>query len=185
MAILYSIKKDERLVVFSPGGNATVHGPGKTFVVPFFQSAALVNIATRFMTLPEVRLATVGNLVVARGSCQYCVVDPIKASNKDIARKTREALHTTLSLVFAEASLVQCLKKHHHVEKKVLDRVNEPAQEWGVTVSSVRIVDVPLARSLAGELAWTLTAVIGDIVRLTDQGGKSENLPWIGDGMDI
>lgn len=141
----------ERAIVLRLGQFQGIRGPGLFFIVPILDRVRLVD--TRIITedIRHQEVITRDNVpVTINGVLFFRVIDVESAVMKiqDYVWAIRQLAQTALRDVVGGVTLDELLAERERIGKLVEDVVDKQAQEWGMDVTGIRLLDIDMPEDL-------------------------------------
>jgi len=145
----------QSLVIFQNGQAIKVVGTtSMTLLLPFIQTAKLVDTSRKSQTIPAFYDAFTKQAPLVQGTFEYRVFEPLKAVGNDNLRKDIESIITiALQRVLEYATIAQCLTEKSVVETRTLEIANLKCAAFGVAITSLQIDSFPRHRQLLLQIA--------------------------------
>lgn len=120
-------------------------GPGYHFIYPFVSSTSAFDTRTQTIDVKKQKAITKDNSPVNADAVVYIKVMDAKRAflNVDEYKTATASLaQTTLRAVLGDMELDETLKNRQQINKRIQDELDEPTDEWGVSVESVEVREV-------------------------------------------
>ncbi|MBU6454301.1 MAG: hypothetical protein KGS72_21165 [Cyanobacteria bacterium REEB67] len=150
------VKDNTRLVVYRLGKVIATKGSGIHLIVPFLDSAELVDTRLMALETPVVKASTLDNRSVNIAAvCMFQVGDAKKAVTKveDAAKATAGAAQLVLRNIVGQIDLNNLQTEQKGVNKKLKGALEKQTREWGINIKSVEIKDLQVCDPDTSEIA--------------------------------
>jgi regulator of protease activity HflC (stomatin/prohibitin superfamily) len=172
------VGRNQSLVIFQNGqaikvvGGINANKPTRArqiaLILPFIQSAKLVDISNRCRAIPLFFDVSSNQTPVVLGTFEFEVNEPSKAvSNDDLQKSIEHVLAHALKRVLEDATIVQCLTEKSLIAARALEIANLRCAAWGVAMTSLKIDSFPRHRQLLFQIATMPYIVYWQIVEET------------------
>ena len=134
----------------------SVRNPGVTFLVPFIDTMALVDMRETPRTGDRQDVITKDNVsVVVNATIFSQVVDPKLAlfSVSSYLLAVDQISRTTLRAIFGEMSLDQCLSQREQINTRLQTQMETVTDKWGVRINRVEILDILPPQNILNAMA--------------------------------
>lgn len=151
----------ERALVFRLGKFHAVKGPGPFFMLPFFDSAKLVDTRIVTLDIPRRQAITKDNVPVALDGVIFMrVTDPGQAVTRvrNYEHAIQQYAQTALRDIVGSMTLDEVLADRELVGKKIEEMVEVEIDGWGLDVAAIRIQDIELPEDLKRVMARQASA---------------------------
>ena len=143
-------------MVFRLGRLVAFRGPGLSFVIPFIEKMARVDLRTLTMNVAPQEVITRDNVSVKVAAVVYFrVVDPNSALTQveKYLFAISQLAQTTLRSVCGQAELDQILSERERINAQIQEIVDAQALPWGIKVSLVAVKDIDLPQDMQRAMA--------------------------------
>lgn len=151
----------EKALVFRLGKFTALKGPGLFFLIPFFDSAKLVDTRIQTIEIPHRQAITQDNVPVRIDGVIFMrVSDPSAAVIRvqDYLQAVVEYAQTALRDIVGSSSLDQILADREALGRKLEEMVEQEIDGWGLDVAAIRIQDIELPEDLKRVMARQASA---------------------------
>jgi regulator of protease activity HflC (stomatin/prohibitin superfamily) len=134
----------------------SVRNPGVTFLVPFIDTMALVDMRETPRTGDRQDVITKDNVsVVVNATIFSQVVDPKLAlfSVSSYLLAVDQISRTTLRAIFGEMSLDECLSQREQINTRLQTQMESVTDKWGVRINRVEILDILPPQNILNAMA--------------------------------
>jgi regulator of protease activity HflC (stomatin/prohibitin superfamily) len=141
----------ERGVVLRLGKLVGIKGPGVFYLIPGIDTARFIDMRTLVVNIPHQKVITQDNVPAEIDSALFFLVnDAQKAvtSIRDFQFAISQYAQAALRDVIGGLTLDELLSERERIQKKILEAVENKAQEWGLYLDSVRLQDIELPEDL-------------------------------------
>lgn len=168
----------QRLVVFRLGRLLGVKGPGLVLLVPFIDSAKVVDLREFVIDIPPQTCITKDNAPVDIDLLIYMkVFDPIKSVTEVqnyVAAATGLAV-TTLRAVVGDLALDDVLAKRDYINSTLRAKLDEITDRWGIKVTSVEIKEIKPPRDVQEAMIKQMAAERNRRAMILEAEGKKQS----------
>ncbi len=174
-----------RLIIFRLGRCMGAKGPGLVLLIPFVDTAVMVDLREQVREIPHQNCITLDNLSIAVDFIWYYkVVDPtesvLKVGNFEAASQGMAT--TTLRAVVGGIALDDVLSKREEINNQLRSRLDEVTERWGVKVTNVEIREINPPREIQEAMARQMTAERIRRAVVTESTGQREAAINVADG---
>jgi regulator of protease activity HflC (stomatin/prohibitin superfamily) len=141
------VKDGSRLVVFRMGRVVATKGAGVHMIMPFVESADIVDTRLMMLETPAVSARTIDGIAVTLSAiCTFQISDAKKAVTgvEDAPKATAVAAQTGLSQVVQQIDAASLTTELKGVNKKLKAILTKQTQSWGITIKSVEVKNVQI-----------------------------------------
>ena len=141
----------ERAIVLRLGVFVGIRGPGLFFILPIIERVRIIDIRVQTRDIRRQEVITRDNVPVAiNGVLFFKVVKVEDAVIKvyDFLFAISELAQTALRDVAGGMTLDEVLAERERIEKMIQEVVEKDAQEWGLDVTAIRLMDIELPEDL-------------------------------------
>lgn len=140
-ASLRVTKDYQRVAVFRIGKFNGMRGPGIFFLIPLIERAVMIDLRPIEKKYDDLRMTTKDkDRIVLNWSWKYKIIDPEKAILSTNNFETE--MEKEVPLVIQEMSADEIAMGIGRVEAKLNDRFVENAQQYGIHIENVQVLDV-------------------------------------------
>lgn len=168
----------QRLVVFRLGRLLGVKGPGLVLLVPFIDSAKVVDLREFVIDIPPQTCITKDNAPVDIDLLIYMkVFDPIKSVTEVqnyVTAATGLAV-TTLRAVVGDLALDDVLAKRDYINSTLRAKLDEITDRWGIKVTSVEIKEIRPPRDVQEAMIKQMAAERNRRAMILEAEGKKQS----------
>jgi len=139
------VREYMRLVVFRLGRLIGAKGPGLVVLIPFIDTARIVDLREFMLDIPPQTCFTRDNAPVDIDLLIYLkVFDPIKTVTevKDFSSASIGITITTLRAVIGDLTLDDVLAKRDQINNILRTKLDDVTDRWGIKVTSVEIKEI-------------------------------------------
>ncbi len=174
-----------RLIIFRLGRCMGAKGPGLVLLIPFVDTAVMVDLREQVREIPHQNCITLDNVSIAVDFIWYYkVVDPtesvLKVGNFEAASQGMAT--TTLRAVVGGIALDDVLSKREEINNQLRSRLDEVTERWGVKVTNVEIREINPPREIQEAMARQMTAERIRRAVVTESTGQREAAINVADG---
>lgn len=151
----------ERMVVFRLGKFTAVKGPGLVFLMPFLDSARVVDTRINTLEIPRRAAITKDNVPLSLDGVIFLrVSEPSEAviRVRDYAFSIQQYAQTALRDIVGSMTLDEVLADRELVGQKIEQLVETEIVGWGLEVAAIRIQDIELPEDLKRVMARQASA---------------------------
>jgi regulator of protease activity HflC (stomatin/prohibitin superfamily) len=141
----------ERGLVLRLGRFVGLRGPGLFYVMPIFEQARIIDLRVQTHDIRRQEVITRDNVPVAiNGVLFFKVVTVEDAIMKvqDYWFAVGQLAQTALRDVVGGMTLDDVLAERERIEKMIQESVEKNAQEWGLEITGIRLLDIELPEEL-------------------------------------
>lgn len=167
----------QRAIIFFLGRYFRTTRPGVFWVMPFFQTARIIDIRTVTVAIePQETITRDSVTIKVNAVLWYKVVSPEKAIIQvaDYVRAVNQAALTSLRNIIGQHNLDEILQDRDRINEAVraiVDRMTEP---WGVQIEAVEMKDVEIPVSMQRAMAQEAEATREKRARLIKAQAEQE-----------
>ncbi|MBS1716683.1 MAG: SPFH domain-containing protein [Armatimonadetes bacterium] len=151
----------EKALIFRLGKYQATRGPGLFVVLPFVETARLIDTRITTIAIPMQQAITKDNVPVSLDGVIFLRVDsPAEAIIRvqDYQHAIRQYAQTALRDVIGAVTLDEILADREGVGKRIEQMVDEEIVGWGLQVAGIRIQDLILPEDLKKVMARQASA---------------------------
>ena len=166
-----------RLVIFRLGRSTGPVGPGIVFLIPFVDSAVVVDLREVFFDVPPQTCITADNASVSIDFLVYDkVIDPERSvlEVKDFTGAARGLAITTLRAVVGAMDLDDVLSKRDDINRILHEKLDDVTDRWGIRVMAVEIREVVPPRDIQDAMTRQMSAERNRRAMVAEANGARE-----------
>lgn len=151
----------EKALIFRLGRFHALKGPGPFLLIPFFESARMVDTRITVLDIPRRQAITKDNVPVSLDGVIFMrVIDPGEAVTKvrNYEFAIQQYAQTALRDIVGSMTLDEILADRELVGKKIEEMVEQEIDGWGLEVAGIRIQDIELPEDLKRVMARQASA---------------------------
>lgn len=151
----------ERAVILRLGTFKEVKGPGIIYVIPFIDYAKFLDLRVLTLNIPKQNVITKDNVPTEIDGVVFFKVTDAKTaiiSIQDYNFAISQYAQNSLRDVIGGLSLDDVLSEREKVQKEVYEHIQDKVNEWGISVDSVRILDIQMPEDLKRVIARQASA---------------------------
>jgi regulator of protease activity HflC (stomatin/prohibitin superfamily) len=179
----------QRGVVFRLGNCLKeLRGPGLTYVIPFIDKMAKVDLRTSTYDVPEQDVITRDNVSIKVNAVVYFqVVDARRAvlEVENFMYATSQLAQTTLRSVCGQQELDHLLTERDKVNARIQAILDKHTDPWGVKVTLVEVKQIDLPQEMKRAMAKQAEAERERRAKVINSLGEFESAQKLADAADI
>lgn len=167
----------EKALVFRLGRFHALKGPGPFLLIPFFESAKLVDTRIRTLDVPRRQAITKDNVPVTLDGVIFMRVDdPGQAVTRvrNYEHAIQQYAQTALRDIVGSMTLDEILADRELVGEKIEKMVEVEIDGWGIDLAAIRIQDIELPEDLKRVMARQASAEREKRATITKAEGDAE-----------
>lgn len=153
--IILMLEEYQRAVIMRFGKVKRVGGPGWCLVLPFIETATIVDLRTQTIDVPRQQVITKGKIELGIDAVIYLRVSKEKeAVIKSVIEvedyKNAAKLYVIAALrdVLGSMELDEVISNIENVNKKLKEGLKKISSDWGIVVESIEIKDVDIPKTV-------------------------------------
>jgi len=146
----------ERGIVFRLGKFAGIRGPGIFFLIPFIETARIVDLRVITLDIPSQEVITKDNISVTVDAILYFkVIDPQKAILEvaNYMHATSQMAQTSLRGVVGSSTLDELLGNANKIDSQLHEVIDVATDPWGIKVTAVELKHIELSTEMQRAMA--------------------------------
>jgi len=146
----------ERGIVFRLGKFAGIRGPGIFFLIPFIETARIVDLRVITLDIPSQEVITKDNTSVTVDAVLYFkVIDPQKAILEvaNYMHATSQIAQTSLRGVVGSLTLDELLGNANKIDSQLHEVIDVATDPWGIKVTAVELKHIELSTEMQRAMA--------------------------------
>jgi len=152
----------EKLVTFTLGKFSSIKESGFRFVVPMFQKGILLDTREKVVDVKPQEIMSKDNVpAVVDAVIYYRIFDVRKAflEVEDFRLATELLAQSTLRTVLSKKEFNEFMVDKEKCSKEILDKLQKPTDEWGITITKVEIKNIEIPDNLKRAMAKEAEAI--------------------------
>ncbi len=146
----------KRAIVFRLGRYAGTRGPGVFYLLPFLESARVLDVRTQTVTIEQQETITKDSVTVrVNAVLWYRIADPEYAVIRvaDYRQAVYQIAQTSLRNIIGQHNLDEVLKERDRINDMLEQIVDQATASWGVKIEMVEMRDVEIPESMQRAMA--------------------------------
>lgn len=168
----------KRLVVLRLGKYHTTRGPGIVIVIPFLETATVVDLREKLIDIPAQTAITKDNASILVDFLVYFrITDPMLSVLKvdDVINASKNISTTTLRAVIGDIELDGVLSKREQINDILRVKLDEATERWGLKVTAVEIREIEPPRDILDAMNRQMSAERDRRAEVTRAQGERES----------
>ncbi len=144
-------KQWERGLVLRLGRYVGIRGPGLFYVMPIFEQVRLIDLRVQTHDIRRQEVITRDNVPLAINGVLFFKVVKVEDAIMKVQNywfAVGQLAQTALRDVVGGMTLDDVLAERERIEKMIQESVEKNAQEWGLDITGIRLLDVELPEDL-------------------------------------
>lgn len=172
------IDEYKRLVVLRLGKYQGTRGPGIVIVLPFLESATVVDLREKLIDIPAQTAITKDNASILIDFLVYFrITEPMLSVLKvdDVINASKNIATTTLRAVIGDIELDGVLSKREQINDILRVKLDEATERWGLKVTAVEIREIEPPRDILDAMNRQMSAERDRRAEVTRAQGERES----------
>lgn len=172
------IDEFKRLVVLRLGKYQGTRGPGIVIVLPFLESATVVDLREKLIDIPAQTAITKDNASILIDFLVYFrITEPMLSVLKvdDVINASKNIATTTLRAVIGDIELDGVLSKREQINDILRVKLDEATERWGLKVTAVEIREIEPPRDILDAMNRQMSAERDRRAEVTRAQGERES----------
>ena len=172
-------KEYKRAIAFRLGRFAGTRGPGIFYLLPFIESAKILDVRTQTVTIEQQETITKDSVTVkVNAVLWYRIADPEHAVLRvaDYKQAVYQIAQTSLRNIIGQHNLDEVLKARDKINDMLEEIVDQATASWGIKVEMVEMRDVEIPVSLQRAMAREAEATREKRARIIKAEAELESL---------
>ncbi|MEM9951360.1 MAG: SPFH domain-containing protein [Chloroflexota bacterium] len=172
------IDEYKRLVILRLGKYQGTRGPGIVIVIPFLETATVVDLREELIDIPAQTAITKDNASILIDFLVYFkIVDPMLSVLKvnNVINASKNIATTTLRAVIGDIELDGVLSKREQINDILRVKLDEATERWGLKVTAVEIREIEPPRDILDAMNRQMSAERDRRAEVTRAQGERES----------
>ncbi len=172
------IDEYKRLVILRLGKYQATRGPGIVIVLPFLETATVVDLREKFLDIPAQTAITKDNAsILIDFLVYYRITEPMLSVLKvdHVERASANIATTTLRAVIGDIDLDGVLSKREQINDILRVKLDEATERWGLKVTAVEIREIEPPRDILDAMNRQMSAERDRRAEVTRAQGERES----------
>ncbi|GAB5494479.1 MAG: SPFH domain-containing protein [Phototrophicaceae bacterium] len=172
------IDEFKRIVVLRLGKYQGTRGPGIVIVLPFLESATVVDLREKLIDIPAQTAITKDNASILIDFLVYFrITEPMLSVLKvdDVINASKNIATTTLRAVIGDIELDGVLSKREQINDILRVKLDEATERWGLKVTAVEIREIEPPRDILDAMNRQMSAERDRRAEVTRAQGERES----------
>lgn len=172
------IDEYKRLVILRLGKYQGTRGPGIVIVIPFLESATMVDMREELIDIPAQTAITKDNASILIDFLVYFkITDPMLSVLKvnNVINASKNIATTTLRAVIGDIELDGVLSKREQINDILRVKLDEATERWGLKVTAVEIREIEPPRDILDAMNRQMSAERDRRAEVTRAQGERES----------
>ncbi|MGJ3237486.1 MAG: SPFH domain-containing protein [Anaerolineae bacterium] len=168
----------KRLVVLRLGKYQGTRGPGIVIIIPFLETATVVDLREKFLDIPAQTAITKDNAsILIDFLVYYRITEPYLSVLKvdHVERASANIATTTLRAVIGDIDLDGVLSKREQINDILRVKLDEATERWGLKVTAVEIREIEPPRDILDAMNRQMSAERDRRAEVTRAQGERES----------
>jgi len=168
----------KRVVVLRLGKYQGTRGPGIVIILPFLESATVVDLREKFLDIPAQTAITKDNAsILIDFLVYYRITEPMLSVLKvdHVERASANIATTTLRAVIGDIDLDGVLSKREQINDILRVKLDEATERWGLKVTAVEIREIEPPRDILDAMNRQMSAERDRRAEVTRAQGERES----------
>ena len=172
------IDEYKRLVILRLGKYQGTRGPGIVIVIPFLESATVVDLREKLIDIPAQTAITKDNASILIDFLVYFkITEPMLSVLKvdDVINASKNIATTTLRAVIGDIELDGVLSKREQINDILRVKLDEATERWGLKITAVEIREIEPPRDILDAMNRQMSAERDRRAEVTLAQGERES----------
>lgn len=172
------IDEYKRVVILRLGKYQGTRGPGIVIVLPFLESATVVDLREKLIDIPAQTAITKDNASILIDFLVYFrITEPMLSVLKvdDVINASKNIATTTLRAVIGDIELDGVLSKREQINDILRVKLDEATERWGLKVTAVEIREIEPPRDILDAMNRQMSAERDRRAEVTRAQGERES----------
>jgi regulator of protease activity HflC (stomatin/prohibitin superfamily) len=168
----------KRVVILRLGKYQGTRGPGIVIVLPFLESATVVDLREKLIDIPAQTAITKDNASILIDFLVYFrITEPMLSVLKvdDVIYASKNIATTTLRAVIGDIELDGVLSKREQINDILRVKLDEATERWGLKVTAVEIREIEPPRDILDAMNRQMSAERDRRAEVTRAQGERES----------